>query len=377
MKILSYEAQAGLKHGLHFSRIKFGRLNLIVGYSATGKTRLLNTIFNGARLVTIKNEFYIGAWDMTFEHAGKTYRWVIETGGNDDYNDDAAKVLKERVSVIENDEEKIVVNRDTETFTFDNKDLPKLSPRESSISILQDEELIHPLYEAMQCIVRRNFSGSDLEVEAGYQAVPQKFLQKVKKTKDKELLFSSGLNLSGKLHVLSLHFKGVYEQICKEFLSIFPFVSQVKLLDAEDFNYSHPGVVPVFALKEKGIDSWIPLKEFSSGMRKVLLILTDIFTLPKEGGVYLIDEYENSLGINAINFFPSILLEADTPSQFILTSHHPYIIGNVPVKDWIILHRKGTEVSVKQGDELEEQFGKSRQQAFIQLINDPFYTEGI
>ncbi len=36
-------------------------------------------------------------------------------------------------------------------------------------------------------------------------------------------------------------------------------------------------------------------------MQKVLLILTDVFILP-EGGVYIIDEYENSLGLNAIDF---------------------------------------------------------------------------
>ena len=112
-------------------------------------------------------------------------------------------------------------------------------------------------------------------------------------------------------------------------------------------------------------------------MKKVLLILSDIFILPKEGCIYLIDEYENSLGVNAINFFPSVLYEAAEKSQFIITSHHPYIIGNVPVKDWTILYRKGNIVYVKQGDELEEKFGKSKQKAFIQLINDPFYIEGV
>ena len=44
--------------------------------------------------------------------------------------------------------------------------------------------------------------------------------------------------------------------------------------------------------------------------------------LPEEGCVYLIDEYENSLGVNAINFFPSVLFEAASKSQFIITSHH-------------------------------------------------------
>ncbi|MCK4818138.1 ATP-binding protein, partial [bacterium] len=132
-----------------------------------------------------------------------------------------------------------------------------------------------------------------------------------------------------------------------------------------------------FAIKEKGMKKWIPAQQLSSGMKKVLLILTDLFILPEDGKVYLIDEYENSLGINAINFFPSVLFDVDSPSQFILTSHHPYLIGKIPVKNWIVLHRKKSRVLVKQGKELEERFGKSKQKAFIQLINDPFYSEGV
>lgn len=111
-------------------------------------------------------------------------------------------------------------------------------------------------------------------------------------------------------------------------------------------------------------------------MQKVLLILTDIFVFP-EGGIYLIDEYENSLGINAIDFFPSFILEVEKDIQFIVTSHHPYIINEIPVKNWYVFHRKGTEVVIKHGSELAERFGKSKQKAFIKLINDSFYTEGV
>ncbi|NVN97675.1 ATP-binding protein, partial [Candidatus Nomurabacteria bacterium] len=180
-----------------------------------------------------------------------------------------------------------------------------------------------------------------------------------------------------KLYVLNKYFKKTYDTICREFINIFPFVNNLELKNAEDFGFNHPGIVPVLAMKEKKINKWIPLNNFSSGMKKVLLIITDIFTMPKDGAIYLIDEYENSLGKNAINFFPDILLEANPNNQFIITSHHPYIIGNVKVTDWIIMHRTGNSIKVKQGQELEEKYGKSKQQAFIQLINDPFFTEGI
>ena len=374
MRILSYESHSGTASDLHFAKMEFGKLNLIVGDTGTGKTRLLNTIFNGAKFAVRKGEFYRGSWDMTFEHDEKRYRWCIETAGDESED---AKVTSERILRIQDGQEKVIVERDTNSFVFNSDKMPKLASHESSISLLQEEDLIKPMYEGLSAIMRRNFSGPDLTKEALPQVVPQKLLQKIQGTEDFNKLFASGLNLSGKLYILSLHFERIYKQICSQFMAIFPFVTQVKVLDAEHFGVESAGIVPVFALKEKHSDDWIPVTEFSAGMRKVLLILTDIFTLPVDGGVYLLDEYENLLGINAINFFPSVLFEVDSPSQFILTSHHPYIIGNVPVKNWIVFHRKGANVLVKQGEELQDRFSKSKQQAFIQLINDPFYTEGV
>ncbi|NQT26088.1 ATP-binding protein [candidate division KSB1 bacterium] len=117
------------------------------------------------------------------------------------------------------------------------------------------------------------------------------------------------------------------------------------------------------------------LNNLSSGMQKTLLILTDVHTLPP-GSIYLIDEYENSLGVNSVNFFPNLLLEEDFKIQFLITSHHPYIINKIPIKNWYVFHRKGTEVKIIYGEKLITRYGKSKQQTYIKLLNDPFFLEG-
>ena len=114
----------------------------------------------------------------------------------------------------------------------------------------------------------------------------------------------------------------------------------------------------------------LPLNELSSGMQKVLLIVTDILTLPGDS-VYIIDEYENSLGVNAIDFLPSFLIDHAGNNQFFITTHHPYLINNMPIKNWRIFTRQGPNVRIILGEELESRLGKSKQKAFIQLINDP------
>ena len=54
MKILEYHCQDLDGQRWDFDRVKFGNINLLVGDTATGKTRLLNTIFNLGRFVTAK-----------------------------------------------------------------------------------------------------------------------------------------------------------------------------------------------------------------------------------------------------------------------------------------------------------------------------------
>ena len=78
MKILEYHCQDLDGQGWDFDRVKFGNINLLVGDTATGKTRLLNTIFNLGRFVTAK-EFKNGRWEIVFEHRGITYTWNLQT----------------------------------------------------------------------------------------------------------------------------------------------------------------------------------------------------------------------------------------------------------------------------------------------------------
>jgi hypothetical protein len=103
------------------------------------------------------------------------------------------------------------------------------------------------------------------------------------------------------------------------------------------------------------------------------VIISDIVSLP-EGAIYIIDEYENSLGVNAIDFLPQFLLDYGEKVQFLITTHHPYLINSMPIKSWRVFHRKGSRVVIKNGAEFETKYGKSKQQAFVQLLNDPFYA---
>jgi len=370
MAILSYKYNEILEGGWQFSNVELdGKLNLMVGGTGSGKTRFLNTIFNMALFALNKHPSSNAEWDVKIEHDGNVYAWSITI----DRTPEGTVITKEKLSKRTKDKEDVIVEREGFDFKFNGKPLPKLSERESSIYLLKNEELIKPLSQFFSRVMRRYFSEDALRQTCTLHVLDDKTLKKFESTVDLNELFAMDLGLNAKLWFLDKHFPELYSVICEYYKDIFPFIRQVKVKKEK---VPFPGVTPGFFIKEKKVDNWIRLDQLSSGMQKVLLILTDICTLP-EGATYIIDEYENSLGINAIDFFPDFLTEFQPDAQIIVTSHHPYLINNIHPNNWFVFHRKGSEVIIKRGTELSKSLGKSKQQYFINLINDPFYAEGI
>ena len=117
------------------------------------------------------------------------------------------------------------------------------------------------------------------------------------------------------------------------------------------------------SIKEEGVKDWI--ENISLGMLKTLMYISELYLAP-ENSIILIDEFENSLGINCLDSVIELLLN-NKKLQFIITSHHPYIINNVSPAYWKIVTRKSGLVTVKNSEDFH--ISESRQKAFIDLIN--------
>lgn len=378
MKILTYECKDPSKNGWEFSKVAFGNINLLVSNSGMGKTRLLNTLFNLGSQISHKKLTKNGIWDLCLEVDDIKYEWKLIS---DTINGEKPEVIYERLLKIENGISTTIFLRNAEKFLFNNKELPKLSKNESCISLLCEEPDITPLFKGFGKILRRRFFEAELSDWCRIEGFPYGFLDNLLKNKKLSKIYpqfhTGKINLNAIMYILNNKFSDLFDKICDIYKTVFSFITEIKILEMQEIsnNIKIPGQIPVFCIKEKNVNKWIKLNELSSGMQKVLLILTDIFTLPNSS-IYLIDEYENSLGINAINFFPNLLFEEDFDIQFIVTSHHPYIINKIPINNWYMLHRKGSVVKILYGEKLKERFGTSKQQAFIKLLNDSFFLEG-
>jgi len=343
-----------------------------------GKTLFLNTLFNlGSQIVS--KEMRPGIWNLDLIIDNVKYIWHVETK-----SEDARRpiILLEELVKFDGDERRIIVERSIDKFIFNGKELPKLSRNESSISLLREEAEIHPIFHGFSSILRRRFFEADLSERCRIDGFPFGFLDKLAGGKDLSKLYpilhSKELNLNSIMYILSKNFQEVFTRICGIYKSVFSFITDIKVMEIQELDeeIKLPGQIPVFCIKEKGITDWVTLNNLSSGMQKVLLILTDIFTLPR-GSIYLVDEYENSLGVNAINFFPDLLLEENFNIQFFIASHHPYIINKIPNFSWYVFHRTGFDVKILYGKKLGERLGTSKQQAFVKLLNDSFFIEGL
>ena len=378
MKILTYEYSDPTGNtNWNFEKVELQNINLFVGNSGMGKTRLLNTIFNLFSQIHRKT-VVPGNWKISLDIESVIYNWELEVAQE---NDNKATILHEKIEKVVGDNISVeIVNRNSEDFLFKTESLPKLSKNESAVSILQEESEINPLYTGLGRVLRRRFFQSELFDKYTYQGFPLGVLDKLAQANTIYELYPrlhSDINLHAILYILHKQFKDVYEKICSLYKQIFPFVEQILLADIHqiDPKIIMPGQAPIFCVKERSVKKLISLSELSSGMQKVLLILVDIYTLPP-GSIYLIDEYENSLGVNAINFFPDLLVEETFDIQFLITSHHPYIINKFPVENWYVFHRTGSNVKILSGEKLKHRIGSSKQQAFIKLLNDPFFLEG-
>ena len=373
MRINSYEVLPHSASTWRFSPVEFGPLNLIVGDSGSGKTRFLNTVFNAAMAAVHSDRLWAGHWRIGFEHAGTNYTWEIKAGAAG-----LAESAIEEETLTRHDAggDTRLVSRSGSEFYFKSEKIPKLSRRSSAIGLLKDEEEIEPVHRAFSLMMRRRFFGDDLKRAYEYQA-----LQAEKHQPDHlslEEIFRLDASLNARHYFLDRHHGAVRKRIVDSFKVVFPFVEDVKVFDLSRVRptSAFPGFIPALCMRERHVQDWIPIDDISSGMQKVFMVLSDLYMLPP-GSVYLLDEYENSLGISAIDFLPDVLLDLSDHVQFLMTSHHPYIINKIPPEQWYVFHRRGADVHIRYGKTNADRYGRSRQQRFLQLLNDPYYRDGV
>ena len=379
MKLLRLSYQ-DLSSGLSIDSCKFfPDLNLLVGISGAGKTSILKAISNLKRIAN--GESINGVkWDvelLTNDHV--RYHWLGEfevrkarslikiEEDEVNSNDGENKVSIIRETLLKDQE--VLIERNQEVIEFKHSKTPKLPSYLSTIELFNQEEDVFPVRQEFNKMIfnplKFNISSSTLD----------KILRDYEYTSLSELQ-SSQLPISDKLLITYKKYPDTFEIIKRKFLDIFPQVEDLKIESLEPselgdllVSLTRIGLLknpPYIQIKEKNSHVWILEPNISSGMIKSLMFLATIKLSP-DGSVILIDEFENSLGVNCLDTLTEDLLVNYRDLQFIITSHHPYIINNISPAYWKIVTRKGGVIQVHNAADFH--ISKTRQKAFIDLIN--------
>lgn len=362
----------------------FPNLTLLVGISGVGKTRILRAISTLCDISkgSDNDQFWGVHWQTRFiVDDGSEYSWsgAYEerepvNGGGDPEEDmpfpwPSNDKTKPRPKVIEeflSRDKTTIIERDSVQIRLRGEPTPKLSPYESVLSILSEEDDVSAAHEAFKQVLPVDHS----EGPSGYEFVAR--LDSLFEQHDTlEKIRNSKLSTKTKLALAHKNDRATFDEITARFKEVFPQVEQV---DIKRLSPGFPGEMLQIRIKERGVGKWIPEDRISSGMSRTLIHLSRMALWP-DGMVILIDEFENSLGVNCLDFVTDDLVGASSRHQFIITSHHPYIVNRIDTRNWKIVVRDGAVVSTRDASE----FGLdgSRHEAFIKLMNLPMYQEGI
>jgi predicted ATPase len=375
MRLLRFVQNKNSDNDWFFGEVYFDRINLFVGDSATGKTRFVNGIVSFFRLLVSDKIMYRGDWDVDFEIQGITYNYKLKTTTNESSPNELFILFEELINQNDN---RSLFSRDKNKILWQGKDLPKLSSDKTCFSLLKGENLIKPLFQNLQNIISRKFYGDELLKNFSLGALFPNFERTLINSNSMQRLAIEEIYFHNKLDILKKIDTSGFVKVVDLIKAAFPFIENADVLNSSQvsLHFYVPEQAPIFCIKEKNVSKWIPCNDISSGMQKLFLLILDTYLL-RDSGILFIDEYENSLGISAINFLPDLISSINDNCQFIITSHHPYIINTIPIEAWKVFHRKGTDVTITPGKVLKEKYSKSKQEYFLQLINDPLYKGGI
>lgn len=350
-------------------------VTLLVGLSGAGKTRILSAIQTLRTLATSDTATLPESirWCLVFvRNDGSRCVWKGETDKSmqdDEYQ--PPDMITESLSIDGVD----VFRKVGDDFLFRGHPTPPLSHRITGLRLFAvDVDLAQISHEFFNLVfLNHGHPSSPLEPSNWYSLTWTKseFDEYQVLYQSLDSLQRSNLPIDKRIFIAGLFIPEVFHEINLRFRDAFPFVNLIKI---DQFRPDKDTFMFNCDVLERNVTRPLDLSQLSAGMLNTFVLLAYCYLWPT-GTVILIDEFESSMGTNCLDDVTDLVTETSRRMQFILTSHHPYVINNIRSECWKIVSREGGTVTTRAAAELG--IGASRHTAFTQLINSKAYTEGI
>lgn len=358
---------------IEIADVDFSKLNVLVGTSGAGKTTIMAALFSITRIVNGKAS-PADSWLIEFtDNDNKEIIWSGRFSGETDLDkedNEISELVEEKIII---DGRTILEKKDGKT-TLNNISLPVLDKYKSNVYLLREDDNLISIYQSMQSIIIVHNNSRAHVSESATPILSKKSVKRVvdffKKNKDLSIVdycdVYNDLDCRSKIFFAKQYDEKAFDDFLFVYTSIF---SNVESINIKKFNgvqrQNGTNIQQGFHLNLKLNDgTTVDQKSISSGMFKTMMLLSDLMFSSKYT-VLLIDEVENSLGVNCL---PDIIQEIKSSKfQCIISTHHPKIINDIPPKNWLIVSRDKGNISVSKATDIEN--STSHHDKFIQLIN--------
>lgn len=331
---INYSQNIGKADEWHLKDVSLGKLNLIVGRNAVGKTRTVNVITAMARLLSAKIPRLLnGNWDVIFTHNDNLIQYILII--------DEAKVVEERLS----QDEKILLKRRGEEGEYfsEGEGYKKYYPPEDklTIQVRRDKRELPYLEQLIGWAEKyRSFSFSNVRPNYMFARLP------VPTGQAGPDLIAEDLGMAPYLLDTIQNNREVKSRIIQDLAYMGYKVRDLAAIVPSIPGF--PGDVRTIRITEDGIDFPIDQIALSQGMYRVIAIVVTINYLIQEsaGGTIVIDDIGEGLDFERSSRLTELIFKKaeDAEIQLIATSHDRFLMNIVDIKYWNVFERKGETV---------------------------------
>jgi AAA15 family ATPase/GTPase len=324
---------------------ELGKINLLVGKNATGKTRTLKVIDTLSSFILDKGFKTPTNYNIEFMDGSDVYSYILETDG---------KVMAEKLEINNT----VMITRDVTGrgkifIAQENKKIEFQSP-EDKLIISRRDKIQYPYLEKIHewaGNVRYYSFGSSMNQEYG------------KPIEDKNVTLDGNSNNSVEVFVVGqLKFEDKFKQNVLLLMNSIGY--DLTDIDAQRWQYLGKYIrsedYTLFA-SEKDRGTFVVQKDMSQGMFRALSIIIHLsyHVLMRTSVTFIIDDIGEGLDFDRSSRLIRLLIEITEKNdniQLIMSTNDRFVMNNVPLEYWQVIQRKGGECTVYNYHNSKEKF---------------------